>query len=65
MLAALVRRGDLVKTRGQWQEVKAVRRQPHSSRGPTVTLIFASGPALRLRAGENVPAWRACQGTHR
>ncbi|URN12677.1 hypothetical protein LUW77_16675 [Streptomyces radiopugnans] len=65
MLAALVRRGDMVKARGQWQEVKAVRKQPHGSAYPTVTLIFATGPALRLRAGANVPTWRACQGKHR
>jgi len=65
MLAALVRRGDMIKARGQWQEVTAVRRQPHGSGGPTVTLISKTGPALRLRAGANVPVWRACQRAHR
>jgi len=65
MLAALVRRGNMAKAQGQWQEGKAVRKQPHSSYGPTVTLTFASGPVLRLHASANVPVLQTGRRTHR
>ncbi|UQI42988.1 hypothetical protein M1P56_00590 [Streptomyces sp. HU2014] len=45
-----IERGDVVEVRGEMREVKAVRRNEH--RPEDLVLVFKTGPALRVRAGD-------------
>jgi hypothetical protein len=50
VIALRVKRGDHVRVRGQWQEVKNTRIDRFSAGGPALVLIFKTGPALRVHA---------------
>lgn len=61
VIALRVQRGDLVHTHGQWREVKAVRSDRQRSSGSQVVLLFRSGPALRVKAGDVLMVNRGCR----
>jgi len=58
VLAARVRRGDVVSLCGELREVKAVRSDQRGASKPALTLVFKSGRPLRVNASDELAVWR-------